>query len=224
MDLPLLNFESVMKFKYCIILIYLLSAEVFSQIEDGYELLENKDELVLKLDSLSKNLNSLKSNFTQLKHISVLDEEIKSKGRLLFLKPSNVKWSYYDPFAYEIAIMDSNFSINNDGKISKSNAESRRLFKEINNIIVGMVDGSILKNQLFESTIYQNNSFYLAELTPTNSDFKRFISKIYIHFEKTNVMVSTIKLIESSDDFTHIEFNNQEINPAISKPDFQFKN
>ena len=192
--------------------------------ENEFIPITNSTEIVDKLDSYAKGLNSIKSDFVQIKHISVLEEDIISKGDFLFLKPSNIKWSYNDPIEYKISIIDGKFNVNNDGKISEFDMNSNKTFSEINNMIVSMVNGSILTNKTFNVKLYQSKLFYKAELQPTNKDFKRFIAEIHIFFDKKDFMVSKIKMLEASEDYTIITFNNRQINTDVKISDLSIKN
>lgn len=181
------------------------------------------NNIVEKLDSYAKGLNSIKSDFIQQKHISVLEEYITSKGSFVFLKPSNIKWLYNEPIEYKISIIDGEFKVNNDGKISEFDMNSNKTFSEINNMIVSMVNGSILTNSTFNVDLYQDPLFYKAILEPLNKDFKRFVSEIHVFFDKKDFMVSKIKMMEASGDFTVIKFNNRQINTGIKKIDLSIK-
>lgn len=192
--------------------------------DNEFKLISNPNKIVEKLDSYAKDLNSIKSDFIQTKHISVLEEDITSKGDFMFLKPSNIKWSYNEPIEYKISIIDGKFNVNNDGKISEFDMNSNKTFSEINNMIVSMVNGAILTNKAFEVKLFSSSTFYKAELNPTNKDFKRFISEIHIFFDKTDFMVSKIKMLETSGDHTLIKFNNRQINLTLNISDLSIKN
>ena len=91
-------------------------------------------------------------------------------------------------------------------------------------MIVSMVNGSILTNKTFNVKLYQSKEFYKAELQPTNKDFKRFIAEIHIFFDKKDFMVSKIKMLEASEDYTIITFNNRQINTDVKISDLSIKN
>jgi len=187
--------------------------------ESEFVPITNSTEIVEKLDSYANNLKDIKSDFVQTKHISVLEENITSKGDFIFLKPSNIKWSYSKPIEYKISIIEGKFNVNNGGKVSEFDMNSNKTFSEINNMIVSMVNGSILTNKTFNVKLYHSKQFYKAELQPTNKDFKRFITEIHIFFDKKDFMVSKIKMLEASGDYTIIKFNNRQINTGIKISD-----
>ena len=209
------------------IFIYIIVFIVFGSFSthltgDEFKKVEDPKVLVNKLDSLAKHVQSIKSDFVQLKHISVLEEDIRSNGRFLFLKPANIKWSYLDPINYEISIVNETFKIKNDGKVSEYDTQSNKIFGEINTMIISMLNGSILTNESFHVDLFQNSLFYKAVLIPSNKDFKRFISEIHIYFNKSDFMVSKIRMVEASGDYTIISFQNRVLNSKLSISELGF--
>jgi len=180
--------------------------------------------VIQKLDSFALSLNSIRSSFIQEKHISVLEEDITSQGKFIFRRPNTLKWSYQKPINYEIALIDGKFKINNDGKTSEFDINSNKMFTEVNNMIVSMVNGSILTSASFGVRLFENTKQYKAVLVPKQKDFKRFISEIHIFFEKSDLMVSKIRMLEASGDYTLISFNSRVKNSPVSDSEFRFNN
>lgn len=209
--------------KNLIILLFTILLTKVNGQEEKFIRMSDSEEVIEKLDTYAKSLKSIKSDFTQVKHIFVLEEDIVSKGNFVFLKPSNVKWTYKDPIVYQISIVDGEFTINNEGKISEFDLNTNKIFGEINNMLISMVNGTILTNDMFEVVLYESDNFYRAELKPQNKEFKRFVLEIHITLEKEDMMVSKIKMIEASDDFTVIKFNNKEINSGLELFDVTIK-
>ena len=189
-----------------------------------FQLVKQSETVIQKLDSFALSLNSIRSNFIQEKHISVLEEDIISHGKFIFRRPNTLKWSYQKPINYEIALIDGKFKINNDGKTSEFDINSNKMFTEINNMIVSMVNGSILTSESFGVRLFENKKQYKAVLIPKQKDFKRFISEIHIFFEESDLMVSKIRMVEASGDYTLISFIEREKNSPVSDSEFRFNN
>ncbi len=223
MDIDLFYYRSFLKKNKRFILLiipFFLSFMVPKSSE--FKPVNNSEALISKLDSFALSLKSIRSDFTQKKHISVLEEDIISKGKFIFRRPNTLKWSYTTPINYEVALLDGKFKINNDGKTSEFDINSNKMFAEINNMIVSMVNGSILTSEQFGVELFESQKQYKAVLIPNNKDFKRFISKIHIFFEKSDMMVSQIRMVEASGDFTLISFSNRKKNTTIANSEFSF--
>jgi len=223
MDISLFYYRSFLKKNKLFILLFIPFFLSFSIPQSSeFKLVNNSGILIHKLDSFALSLKSIRSDFTQQKHISVLEEDIISKGKFIFRRPNTLKWSYTTPINYEVALLDGKFKINNDGKTSEFDINSNKMFAEINNMIVSMVNGSILTSEQFGVELFESSKQYKAILIPKNKDFKRFISEIHIFFEKSDMMVSKIRMVEASGDFTLISFSNRKKNTSIADSEFSF--
>ena len=224
--LPLFYYQTLKsKVKYLIVLLLTVSISyAFTSPPSEFIPVKNSKSLIHKLDSFALSLSSIRSNFTQEKHISVLEEDIISKGTFIFRRPSTLKWSYKEPIQYEIALLDDKFKINNEGKVSEYDIKSNKMFAEMNNMIVSMVNGSILTSKSFDVKLFEGKTQYKAILIPRQKDFKRFIAEIHIFFEKSDLMVSKIRMNEASGDYTLIKFTNRKKNSNIADSEFLFNN
>ena len=184
-----------------------------------------KDTLVLKLkvENMSKALNSIDADFVQEKNLSVLSEKIISKGHLMFKKENLLRWEYFTPSKYLIVINKEKVFIKDEKKTSKYDMNSNKVFKEINDIMISCVQGTIFKSSKFKTSYFENEKYYKLEMTPKTKNMKDSFKKINLYFDKTITSVSKIEIIETSEDFTLIEFLNKKLNAPISENSFIIK-
>lgn len=184
-----------------------------------------KDTLVLKLkvENMSKALNSIDADFTQEKNLSVLSEKIISKGHLMFKKENLLRWEYFSPSKYLIVINKEKVFIKDEKKTTKYDMNSNKVFKEINDIMISCVQGTIFKSSKFKTSYFENEKYYKLEMTPNTKNMKDSFKKINLYFDKTITSVSKIEIIEASEDFTLIEFLNKKLNAPISENSFIIK-
>ncbi len=184
-----------------------------------------KDTLVLKLkvENMSKALNSIDADFVQEKNLSVLSERIISKGHLMFKKENLLRWEYFTPSKYLIVINKEKVFIKDEKKTSKYDMNSNKVFKEINDIMISCVQGTIFKSSKFKTSYFENEKYYKLEMTPNTKNMKDSFKKINLYFDKTITSVSKIEMIETSEDFTLIEFLNKKLNAPISENSFIIK-
>jgi outer membrane lipoprotein-sorting protein len=184
-----------------------------------------KDTLVLKLkvENMSKALNSIDADFVQEKNLSVLSEKIISKGHLMFKKENLLRWEYFTPSKYLIVINREKVFIKDEKKTSKYDMNSNKVFKEINDIMISCVQGTIFKSSKFKTSYFENEKYYKLEMTPNTKNMKDSFKKINLYFDKTITSVSKIEMIETSEDFTLIEFLNKKLNAPISENSFIIK-
>ena len=177
-----------------------------------------------KLNEMSKKLTSLESDFVQEKNLSILSEVISSKGHFYFKKPGTLKWEYNNPFTYIIVINNGKISIKDDGKINKIDMSANKMFQEINTKILDMLQGSILNNTTdFKFKFFENEKFYLIDATPISKGMKDYFKNINIYFDKKDLSVSKLKMMELSGDYTDIIFSNKKQNQGIADEVFNIK-
>lgn len=200
------------------------SLSLSAQVPEGYSSVTDVENLKNKIRETSTETWSISSDFVQEKHLTMMEEVLVSHGRFLFKKENNVKWEYVDPITYAIVIHGNSFVINNDGKISKFDTESNKLFEEINSMIVMAIQGDFVDNPDFSASFFENDKNFLAVLLPKNELLKNILTGINISFLKSDMSVKTVKFVEPGEDFTKIIFSNRKANIDIPNSQFEAGN
>ncbi|MDX9694724.1 MAG: outer membrane lipoprotein carrier protein LolA [Bacteroidales bacterium] len=192
--------------------------------EKGFKPIENAASFKEKLNKLTENTTTIQSDFTQEKHLSFLSENIISKGKFAFKTPNLLRWEYAEPINYIIVFNDKKILISDDGKISSFDAQSNRIFSEINNMMVGTIQGSLFNDsERFNVKYFESEKQYLLELEPKMTEMKGMLKTIKIFIDKTDNSVASIKMIETSGDYTKIDFVNRKLNQSINGNLFDLK-
>ncbi|PLX10411.1 MAG: hypothetical protein C0597_16765 [Marinilabiliales bacterium] len=190
--------------------------------ESGFNKVKDIEEVKSDLSRLTENTTSIQSEFIQEKHLSFLTENIVSKGKFYFKSPNKLRWEYSEPFEYMIVFNDKNIIIKDEEKISSFDTESNKMFSEINNMMIGTIQGNLFKDsERFNVQYFENANQYLLELDPKSSEMKSMIKTIKIYIDKSSISVAKIKMIESSDDYTSIDFKNRKLNEIINDSKFE---
>jgi outer membrane lipoprotein carrier protein len=169
----------------------------------------------------SESTQNIASDFEQLKHLSFLEEDVASSGLFCFAKENKLRWEYKKPFFYLIIFNKDTVVIQDDRKTNIYDAASGQMFRQINEIMLGMVNGSILESDKFEFEYFRAPGGYLLELTPLDENLKDFLSKIRLAVNENDFTVDELYMIEHSDDFTHIRFINKRLNEDIPEHIFE---
>lgn len=206
-----------------LILIFLFPILVIAQTPTGFKLVKDTAAFKQKMQEQSKLINTLESDFTQEKYLSVMSEKIISKGHFHFKKVNMLRWEYNNPYNYIIAINKDKMFIKDNGKVSKYDINSNKMFKSINEMMVNTVQGNLLNNKDYKAKYYENDKQYLLELTPVQKGAKDFLKVIQLYIDKTDYAVIKVKMIEPGDDYTSIEFTNRKTNQAIGDEKFIIK-
>ncbi len=198
---------------YKFILVLLLPLTVFSQ---AFKAVKDTSALKQKIESMSKATNSIESDFTQEKNLSMLSEKIISKGHFAFKKDNLLRWEYSSPSKYLIVINKEKVMIKDEKKISKYDMNSNKVFKEINDIMVSSVQGTIFKSHKFKTNYFENDRFYKLELIPQDKNMKDTFKKINLYFDKSVTSVAKMEMVEASEDVTLLDFSNKKLNAPIA--------
>ncbi|MCD4793431.1 MAG: outer membrane lipoprotein carrier protein LolA [Bacteroidales bacterium] len=180
----------------------------------------NEKAIAQKLNATSKNTKTIDSDFKQYKHLDILENDIESTGHFSFQASDKVRWEYFKPYKYLIIMNAGIMWINDGNKTQKFDTGSNKMFKEINDLMVGMLQGKILESKNFKISFFENSKQILAKLIPLSAEMKEFLSEINLYFDKKDYSVSKIKMLEHSGDYTLIEFFNRKTNIDIPKSKF----
>jgi len=203
--------------KILIIASFILAVSLYGNAQEaGFKPVNNSTEFKNKINLLTSNTQTIQSDFIQEKHLSFLSENIISKGKFIFKSPNQLRWEYSEPFEYIIVFNNKNIYIKDDGKVSTFDTQSNKMFSEINNMMIGTIQGSLFNDsERFTVKYFESDKLYLLELEPKMAEMKSMLKSIKIFIDKTDNSVSSIKMIETSDDYTKIDFINRKLNLQI---------
>src|SRR6478609_3610784 len=114
-----------------------------------------------KMTEANKKINTLKCNFVQEKNLSFMAEKVISKGNMKYKKPDMMRLDYVTPFQYSMSLYKGKVMIKDNGKVSKFNTKSNKLFKYINDLMINAVQGNVLDNPDFKFTYKESEKNFL---------------------------------------------------------------
>lgn len=177
-----------------------------------------------KLAVMSGATQTIVCNFVQEKNLSVLSEKVISKGQFYFKKENNIRWEYTDPYKYLIIISNNQLFTRDDKNQNQYDIQSSAMFQEMNKFISGCIQGDILKNDRdYAITYFESSRSYYVTLIPRNEKMKQMLNEVQIFFDRKDLTVSSLKMIESGEDYTRINFIDKKLNTEIPVEKFNFK-
>lgn len=168
-----------------------------------------------QVKQLALTTQTITSDFTQYKHLDFLSNDIETSGKLAFKSPDNVKWEYINPFKYSVIFKQETLYINDEGNKSNVDIGSSKLFKQLNKLIINSVKGDMFDENEFDIEYYKKASNSEVYFTPKNEKLLKYIKAFHITFNKKGEVVE-VKMIEPSDDYTRILFDNRVTNKKLS--------
>jgi outer membrane lipoprotein-sorting protein len=203
-------------------LLFLVCLPLFG-LSQNYKSVKDTASLKTKIENMSKAINTMESDFSQEKNLSMLSEKIISKGHFVFKKENLLRWEYLIPTKYLIVINKDKVVIKDSKKTSKYDMNSNKVFKEINDIMLSCVQGTIFQSNKFKTNYFENDKCYKLELLPQTKNMKETFKKINLYFDKTVTSVTKMEMIESSEDVTIIDFLNKKLNAPVAENNFIVK-
>jgi outer membrane lipoprotein-sorting protein len=177
-----------------------------------------------RLVMMSGKVNTIESDFVQEKNLSILSSKVISKGHFCYKKDNNIRWEYLQPYKYLIIISKGKIFIKEDQNQKQYDIQSNRMFQEMNTFISGCIQGDILQNETeYSISYFEDNSSYFVSLTPKAEAMRKMLNEVQIWFNRNDLTVTRISMVEQGGDFTKIDFLNKKLNTEIPIEKFNFK-
>lgn len=180
----------------------------------------NFEKVQAEINQTAESIKTIKSNFVQEKQLSFLNVPVKSEGLFRYKKENRLRWEYTQPFKYLILFNDNEIVIKDGNNTNVFDAGSNALFKQINDLMLGAVKGDLGKSNDFSFSLNESTKQYQLLLKPTNANVRKYVAAVEIYFEKADLAVSSIKITESTGDYTKITFNDRKFNEPIDEKTF----
>jgi outer membrane lipoprotein-sorting protein len=177
-----------------------------------------------KLVTMTGKVNTIESDFIQEKNLSVLSSKIISKGHFCYKKDNNIRWEYLIPYKYLIIISNGKIFIKEDKSQKQYDIQSSKMFQEMNKFISGCIQGDILNNEKdYKAGYFEDDKNFFVSLVPKAEAMRKMLNEVQIWFNRSDLTVSRINLVEAGGDYTKIDFTNKKLNTDIPIEKFSFK-
>ena len=154
------------------------------------------------LTETATSMQTMQCRFVQSKTMAMLVEPSVSEGRMYFASPDNGE---------RIVKVT-------DGKAEVLEGNSGRMYQSIVSMIMGSASGkNLFDTSTFDVMLYDDNTFWKAEMTPKRRDMKRMFSQLVFHFDKKTQVINYVEFIGSDGDVTLIRFEEMKVNEGIGE-------
>ena len=173
------------------------------------------------VNEAARNIHTISCDFTQEKEMSMITEKVTSRGKFLLKKEKMLRWEYLQPFSYLIILKNDQITTMDENRVNKFNVQSDKVFLEINRIIIGSIQGTLLSDeQNFSATFFENSSSWVVKLKTLNQKLKESLSEIVIWFDRKDYTVNRLEMNEPGGDCTRISFSAKKFNQPIADEKF----
>lgn len=182
---------------------------------------QEQQKIIAEINATAKGINTLQCDFTQTKTLSIMDEQMVSKGRMFFARPNKLRWQYTSPYDYTFIITDDKVLIGKGKTKNSIDLKGSQAFQEIARMIAGSVTGRCLteKND-FDVQIQTTNVTYMALLKPKKSQMRKMFKQIRLTFSKKERIVTQVEMTDANGDQTVIKMQNVIKNEKVDNKVF----
>lgn len=195
-----------MKIKYMILSLLMLVGAV-SSAQDN----ELASQFEQDLKSKNEDVTAIRCDFVQTREMSVLEMSVAKEGEFSFQRPGNMLL-YFDDGDY-IKMSETMFEMKTADNVSSTSIASNPMLKNLSSILSACVIGDFKQmTKGFEVTLLPTETEWQVTMIPTRGKAASKISQIILHFDRSDMSLNLLKMIEKSGDFTMYEFSNKQFN------------
>ena len=178
-------------------------------------------KVVVELTEAAAAMQTLQCRFVQEKTSSMLAEPSVSEGTMHFASPDKMRWEYTAPYAFALVVNGDRIVKVTDGKVEVLEGKTGRMYQGIVDIIMGSASGKkLFDTSVFDVVMYDDDTFWRAEMTPKRRDMKRMFSQLVFRFDKKTKGISRVEFKDAGGALTSIRFEDIKLNEAIGEKVF----
>jgi outer membrane lipoprotein-sorting protein len=172
------------------------------------------DQLLANLDAASKSMTSLSGEFTQRNRLKLFKQELRSKGRMSFRVPRQIRWEYLEPDPSLLVLDGQKATLTTPGAPPKvfdldRDATMRAIFDQL---LLWLGPGSLSRARAdYELASAGTAEAPILVLTPKpTSPVSKAFQKIELRLDPKTFLLRSLLLTEKSGDEKEITFTKLE--------------
>lgn len=169
------------------------------------------EEFERELKAKSGGVTSIDAEMTQTREVAVLADVVKKEGDFHFQAPNNILLSFDD--GDYIKLSAEWFEMKSGTNVTKRSASSNPMFKQLSAMLTACMSGdveSIAKG--FTPTITKSDKEWRVVLKPERGKGAAKIAEVELIFNRKDMSLDSLKMVEKSGDYTMYTFRNKQFN------------
>jgi|TARA_R110000737_G_scaffold352922_1_gene401053 outer membrane lipoprotein carrier protein len=172
---------------------------------------------ILKKQKATKTLTA---DFKETIYSSMFNTPQKANGELNYKQTDKIRWEHTSPTKKVMLIDGSKIKYSENG-VEIKDPSTKAVVKKIQNLMVKMLSGDFLDGKDFTIYYYESGSEFKLKLKPKSSRMSKYIESVVLIFNKSDLLLNEMSLIEDEDEKIVYSFNNVKSNSTISDSKFQ---
>lgn len=191
--------------------------------QKGFQPLKATTDLQTQLAKAAAATQTISSDFTQIKHMSMLQDKVTSKGNFFYKQNDKIRIVYKTPFSYLLVMNGNQIIVKEGSKTNKINTQNSKTMQSVNKVMMDCMRGSVFQNKDFKVAAFGSGDQYLLTLTPTIPSMKILFEKINVYISKRDYSVQQLSMHESGGDYTDMIFSNKKTNISLADTLFSIR-
>jgi len=174
----------------------------------------------LRKDAAS--IKTVQAAFVQKKIMKILSRPLVSEGRFFYAAPDSFRWEYLKPVKSIVLSGkgEAKRYIMSQGKMVEDKSGGVQAMRIVLGEVVNWMSGKFDLNPSFQAAVTEGKNT-LITLVPVERNMAGMIEKIEISVVKKSMAIKSVRIIESENAATIIDFSHVEINKAVNASVFQ---
>jgi len=168
-------------------------------------------------------IESIQADFTQKKLMKILSKPLVSEGRFAYAAPDSVRWEYLRPLQSVVLSHrgETRRFLAAGGKMVEDTSGGVKAMSIVLGEVSGWMQGRFEDNPSFTASIHRKQDQTFVILTPATESLGRMMRQIEIVLSRRDATIRSVRLVESADAETVIEFKNVRVNAELPAGLFQ---
>ena len=202
--------------KLLIVLIFICSQFTNAQ---SFSVMKNSNDCTLKLKKKADATKTIGASFKETVVSSMFNTPKSGNGILRYKKESKIRWEKETPHSEIVLINGSSIKMIQKGKVVDSPG-SNKIAKKMQSLMLGLLRHEFLNQKDFSIVYYESKTQYKLVLKPKKSIVRKYITAIELVFNKSNLALDNIKILESEQDYVTYNFTSVVFNQSIPESKF----
>jgi outer membrane lipoprotein carrier protein len=182
---------------------------------------EEQQFMLESIEASSAKMKTLVCDFEQTKELSLLNEKMISKGKMLYRQDRYLRWEYLSPYVYTFVLNDKKILMQTGNSRNVVDVKSNKLFQEAVKIMMSSVNGKgLMDTKNFSAAYYRGERAWKIILVPLQKEMKKIFSLIELTLNVADYTVDQVKMEEPNGDSTLIRLWNKQFNLHIDDEKF----
>jgi outer membrane lipoprotein carrier protein len=169
-----------------------------------------------QIRQVSAGVTTIQAGFVQRKHLKILSRPLVSEGRFYFRSPDALRWEYLSPVRSVLLLSGGDVKryISQNNRLVEDRHGSAQVMKFILPEIAAWSRGRFDSSPAFYAVLHPGSRTRIV-LTPKDRNLGAMIQTVEITLSSKPGEIEAVRIIESDEAYTDIEFKNIRTNSRI---------